>query len=252
MFKGPSMARVILTISITLAFGYGITFLQKDYAQTAQACGKLLVTLINEVLDQTKIEAGKLQPEAVSFEIQSILDDVIFLFFDKARHKGVEVITNLVDNSVKIQGLGDAQKQLYMPFMQADSSTSQNYGGAGIGLSISRCLVELMGGQIGFVSRPQIGSTFSFTSVFKISSNVRQPDMVLVDKDTWLSSEDGDSKPKGHKFKLPKMILIATKITMPVTRLRRQKAEGFADRVIMKPLRAKMIAACLQQVLGRL
>ncbi|KAM7531793.1 hypothetical protein LguiB_035203 [Lonicera macranthoides] len=55
------------------------------------------------------------------------------------------------------------------------------------------------------------------------SSNVRQPDMVLVDKDTWLSSEDGDSKPKGHTFKLPKMIIITTKITMPVPRLKRQK-----------------------------
>lgn len=242
-----------------------------------------------------------------------------------------------------------AQEQLYMPFMQADSSTSRNYGGTGIGLNISKCLVELMGGQIGFVSRPQIGSTFSFTSVFKmceknevghlkkslcqdlpmafeglkvvlvderplraavtkyhllrlgvvvevvssismavdisgkygsfrsryaISSmtqynkvdfdlynldhlllcsplfgrNGRRPDMVLVDKDTWLSSEDGDSKQKGHTFKLPKMILIATKITNG--EIEKAKAEGFADTVIIKPLRASMIAACLQQVLG--
>ncbi|KAM7487807.1 hypothetical protein LguiB_025291 [Lonicera macranthoides] len=402
---------------------------QKDYAQTAQACGKSLVTLINEVLDRAKIEAGKLQLEAVPFEIRSMLDDVISLFSEKARHKGVElallvsdkvpcivigdpgrfrqVITNLVDNSVKFSerghifvhvrlakhakvvldkkaetssndrsegvvasgdcqfdtlsgceaaddrncwenlehltaneehqcnasqratllvcvedtGIGiplHAQEQLYMPFMQADSSTSRNYGGTGIGLSISKCLVELMGGQIGFVSRPQIGSTFSFTSVFKMceknevghlkkslcqdlpmtfeglkavlvderplraavtkyhlmrlgvvvevvssigmvvdisrkngsfrSRNGRRPDMVLVDKDTWLSSEDSDSKLKGHTFKLPKMILIATKITSG--ELEKAKAEGFADRVIMKPLRASMIAACLQQVLG--
>lgn len=64
---------------------------QKDYAQTAQACGKSLVTLINEVLDRAKIEAGKLQLEAVPFEIRSILDDVLSLFSEKARHKGVEV-----------------------------------------------------------------------------------------------------------------------------------------------------------------
>lgn len=60
-----------------------------------------------------------------------------------------------------------AQERVFMPFMQADSSTSRNYGGTGIGLSISKCLVELMGGQISFVSRPQVGSTFSFTAAFR-------------------------------------------------------------------------------------
>lgn len=59
-----------------------------------------------------------------------------------------------------------AQGRVFTPFMQADSSTSRNYGGTGIGLSISKCLVELMGGQIKFISRPKIGSTFSFTADF--------------------------------------------------------------------------------------
>ncbi|KAI8012999.1 putative histidine kinase 4 [Camellia lanceoleosa] len=60
-----------------------------------------------------------------------------------------------------------AQEQVFTPFMQADSSTSRNYGGTGIGLSISKCLVELMGGQINFISHPQVGSTFSFTAAFR-------------------------------------------------------------------------------------
>lgn len=71
--------------------------------------------------------------------------------------------------SVEDTGIGipvSAQERVFMPFMQADSSTSRNYGGTGIGLSISKCLVELMGGQISFISRPQVGSTFSFTAVF--------------------------------------------------------------------------------------
>ena len=47
---------------------------QRDYAQTAQACGKALIALINEVLDRAKIEAGKLELEAVPFDIHSILE----------------------------------------------------------------------------------------------------------------------------------------------------------------------------------
>lgn len=64
---------------------------QRDYAQTAQACGKALIALINEVLDRAKIEAGKLELEAVPFDLRSILDDVLSLFSEKSRNKGIEV-----------------------------------------------------------------------------------------------------------------------------------------------------------------
>ncbi|KAG5099812.1 hypothetical protein JHK82_044864 [Glycine max] len=63
---------------------------QRDYAQTAQACGKALIALINEVLDRAKIEAGKLELEAVPFDIHSILDDVLSLFSVKSRNVGLE------------------------------------------------------------------------------------------------------------------------------------------------------------------
>ena len=66
---------------------------QRDYAQTAQVCGKALIALINEVLDREKIEAGKLEMEAVPFDIRSILDDVLSLFSEKSRNKGIEVST---------------------------------------------------------------------------------------------------------------------------------------------------------------
>ncbi|KAF3432074.1 hypothetical protein FNV43_RR26813 [Rhamnella rubrinervis] len=392
---------------------------QRDYAQTAQACGKALIALINEVLDRAKIEAGKLELEAVSFDLRSILDDVLSLFSEKSRKKGVElavfvsdevpdivmgdpgrfrqVITNLVGNSVKFTERGHifvkvhlaelsmtmmngksettsngvlnedvltsgscqfktlsgceaadernswdtfkhlldkefrsdsssnriasneaservtlmvcvedtgigiplrAQDRVFTPFMQADSSTSRNYGGTGIGLSISKCLVELMGGQINFISRPDIGSTFSFTAGLKAilvdekpvraavtkyhlkrlgilvevasnikmislcakngsltSGNILQSDIILVEKDLWVSVEDGglsakplDWKQNGHMFKLPKLILLATNISN--AEFDKAKAAGFADTVIMKPLRASMVAACLQQVLG--
>lgn len=64
---------------------------QRDYAQTAQACGKALIALIKELLGRAEIEAGKLELEAVPFDLRSIPDDVLSLFCEKSRHKGIEV-----------------------------------------------------------------------------------------------------------------------------------------------------------------
>ncbi|GMH07145.1 hypothetical protein Nepgr_008985 [Nepenthes gracilis] len=243
---------------------------QLDYAKTAHASGKDLIYLINEVLDQAKIESGRLELEAVPFDLRAVLDKVLSLFSGKSHEKGIElavyvssqvpeivigdpgrfhqIITNLVGNSIKFTkdkghifvsvhladevsnppdmmdevlrqslnssqtypntlsgflavdrwkswenfkhiggkesvegtqtikllvtvedtGVGiprEVQGRIFTPFMQADSSTSRTYGGTGIGLSISKRLVDLMEGEIGFVSEPGIGSTFSFTAV---------------------------------------------------------------------------------------
>ncbi|XP_023529579.1 histidine kinase 2-like [Cucurbita pepo subsp. pepo] len=249
---------------------------QQDYAQTAYDSGKELISLINEVLDQAKIESGRLELEDVPFDPRALLDNVLSMFSGKCHEKGIElavyvsnlvpevligdpgrfrqIITNLVGNSIKFtndkghifvtvhladelktpldamdsvlrQGLDlvkdtskkshntlsgfpvverckswehfeifsrtdamkeddlikllvsvedtghgiplEAQSRIFTPFMQADSSTSRKYGGTGIGLSISKCLVELMGGEIGFVSHPSVGSTFSFTGCLR-------------------------------------------------------------------------------------
>ncbi|KAK1415858.1 hypothetical protein QVD17_31646 [Tagetes erecta] len=229
---------------------------QQDYVRTAQASGKALVSLINAVLDQAKIESGKLELEAVRFDLREILDDVLSLFSGKSQEKGIElavyisakvpetligdpgrfrqIITNLMGNSIKFTerghifvtvhlleevmesidvetepsskdtlsglpvadrnrswegfrpaastsdsitliisvedtGVGiplDAQPKIFTPFMQVGPSIYRLHGGTGIGLSISKCLVNLMNGEIGFDSVPQIGSTFTFTAVF--------------------------------------------------------------------------------------
>lgn len=77
----------------------------------------------------------------------------------------VNLLVTVEDTGVGIPS--EAQSRVFMPFMQADSSTSRTYGGTGIGLSISKCLVHLMGGEIGFVSESGVGSAFSFTAVFR-------------------------------------------------------------------------------------
>jgi len=65
---------------------------QQDYVRTAQASGKALVSLINEVLDQAKIESGKLELETVPFDLRTVCDDIFSLFCGKAQQKGLEVI----------------------------------------------------------------------------------------------------------------------------------------------------------------
>lgn len=65
---------------------------QQDHVRIAQASGKALVSLINGVLDQAKIESGKLELEEVQFDLRAVLDDVLSLFSGKSQEKGVEVI----------------------------------------------------------------------------------------------------------------------------------------------------------------
>ncbi|KAL6520550.1 Hexokinase-3 [Orobanche minor] len=236
---------------------------QQDYVRTARESGKALVSLINEVLDQAKIESGKLELEAVTFDVRAILDDVLSLFSGKSQDKKVElavyvsskvpstlvgdpgrfrqIVTNLVGNSIKFTDKGhifvtvhlaeevweteaerdttsslsglpvvnrrgswsefksfnqemstssslpssadqvtivvsvedtgqgippEAQSRVFNPFMQVGPSITRTHGGTGIGLSISKCLVQLMKGEIGLASMPQVGSTFTFTAVF--------------------------------------------------------------------------------------
>lgn len=188
----------------------------KRYAEVAQQSARDLLSLIDDILDVSKLEAGKLNIEAVDFDLRPTVDSVIALMVPRATENGNrihldiamdvpehligdplrlrQILTNLLGNAIKFTengsitvtltatqlqngefmlhcaiqdtGIGiapDIQEKLFEPFTQADASMTRRYGGTGLGLTICRHLVHLMGGEIGVISAPGEGSTFWFT-----------------------------------------------------------------------------------------
>ncbi len=78
-----------------------------------------------------------------------------------ARHVGAQIAVSVTDSGIGIEP--DALEQIFEAFQQADSSTTRQYGGTGLGLTISRRMVRLLGGDLEAVSTPGVGSVFTFT-----------------------------------------------------------------------------------------
>jgi signal transduction histidine kinase len=174
-----------------------LTVEQRDYAETAYRSAEALLEIIDSILDLSKIEAGKLQLEALDFSPAEVLHDVLKLVSGRARSKGL-MVTAKVANAIKFTehgevsvtvavadsseqgvqllfevqdtGIGltpDAQTRLFQPFVQADGSITRKYGGTGLGLAICKQLIEMMGGRVGVDSQPGLGSRFWFTARFQ-------------------------------------------------------------------------------------
>ena len=186
-----------------------------------------LLRQINDVLDFSKIESGKMELEQIGFDLRTLMEEVGESFVFQTSEKGVElnifvapsvdtqlvgdpvrlrqILLNLAGNAVKFTHTGeilidarlDRQEgdrvvirfsivdtgigiepenvdHVFSSFTQADNSTTRQYGGTGLGTTISKQLVELMGGQIGVESQPGRGSTFWFTASFGVQPGYRQ------------------------------------------------------------------------------
>lgn len=189
---------------------------QKGYVENAQVSAKVLLQLLNDILDVSKIEAGGLTLDVQACSLERILMDAVDVVRYKAETKGLELIlelpvevpetlladevrlkqifVNLLNNAVKFtesgyvkvrasaekirdqryrfvfgvkdSGIGisqEVQQLLFTAFTQADSTTTRKYGGTGLGLTISKLLIEKMGGYISIQSNPGDGAEFTFS-----------------------------------------------------------------------------------------
>ena len=202
---------------------------QQDFVRTIQVSGTTLLSVINDVLDFSRIESGRLELEAEPLSVRGVVEEALEIVGPRARETGIElicevepdvpelilgdavrirqVLTNLAGNAVKFTeegevvvtvsllqptsensraeiefrvsdtGIGipeDRLPLLFVPFSQADASTTRRFGGTGLGLAISKRLTELMGGTISAKSTAGVGSTFSFTIKAAVAQDRRR------------------------------------------------------------------------------
>ena len=182
---------------------------KRSYLKVVRSASDSLLQIIDDILDLSKIESGKLEIEAVDFDPYGDLITVAELFQAKAAEKGVvfkikynndmpkalygdvlrikQIFSNLLSNAIKFTpegsivksviwykngylnirvkdyGIGiskEKQERIFDPFMQAEESTTREYGGTGLGLAICSKLTWLLGGTLSLDSETGKGSNF--------------------------------------------------------------------------------------------
>ncbi|MEL0655268.1 two-component sensor histidine kinase BarA [Pseudoalteromonas issachenkonii] len=203
---------------------------QKDYLDTIMLSANSLMTIISDILDFSKLEAGAMELESIQFQLRDAVNEVMTLLAPSAHDKQLElsiyinqqvpddltgdptrfkqVLINLLSNAIKFTekgsikvdishrllddertsllvsvtdtGVGipmDKQDSLFTPFGQADSSITRKFGGTGLGLIITKHIVEAMSGRITLNSAPGNGTCFTFNSVFSLPNHVFTNDL---------------------------------------------------------------------------
>lgn len=229
---------------IELALAQPVPDPASKHLRKADQAGSTLLRILNDVLDYSKLEAGRLNLERAPFRLPEVLTTVIDMFQPRAEAKGIrllcdvtpgvpeelqgdpirlgQVLINLVGNAVKFTETGsvtlrvdrdphdadsdrvrfsiadtgvgiaaEAMEELFQPYSQLGQGAKSRHGGTGLGLFISRRLVEMHGGEISVQSEPGKGSVFSFCLAFESGRSTAQlsPDQL---------AQYADAPPKDH------------------------------------------------------
>ncbi len=194
---------------------------QKEYLRLLGNSGKLLLEIIDNIIDISKIESANLSVNKTNSNINTMLDELLIDFkehkdnsklnaIDLTLHKAIhdkelyiltdikrlrQIFTNLLDNALKFTSKGkvefgyklneneilcfvkdtgigikdDEVEFIFDRFRQADESTTRKYGGTGVGLALTKSLVELLGGKIWVESLTGQGAKFYFTIPYEVS-----------------------------------------------------------------------------------
>jgi PAS domain S-box-containing protein len=188
---------------------------QRRYLTLVKSSSTSLLNILNDILDLSRIEAGRLSVEQLGFDLRALLHEALAPLEPRAREKGLalqctvapdvpaqlvsdplrlrQILVNLVGNAIKFTrqgrvdltawpegrggaavlhlcvadtGVGiapDKLDRIFESFTQADNSTTREYGGTGLGLTISRRLAQALGGQLWAESEVGVGSRFHLT-----------------------------------------------------------------------------------------
>ncbi|GEB71905.1 two-component sensor histidine kinase BarA [Pseudoalteromonas carrageenovora] len=203
---------------------------QKDYLDTIMLSANSLMTIISDILDFSKLEAGAMELESIQFQLRDAVNEVMTLLAPSAHEKQLElsiyinqhvpddltgdptrfkqVLINLLSNAIKFTEKGSIKvdishrlldderasllvsvtdtgvgipmakrDSLFTPFGQADSSITRKFGGTGLGLIITKHIVEAMSGRITLNSAPGNGTCFTFNSVFNLPNHIFTNDL---------------------------------------------------------------------------
>ena len=225
---------------------------QRGFIEKIDSSSKMLLGIINDVLDLSKIESGKLIIEKVDFNLPKVLEDVMDIIKLKADTQGLrlsinydeqiakdfygdslritQVLINLLSNAVKFTSIGEVNlfiskgtegkfkfevkdtgiglrkeeiSKLFQPFSQADGSTTRNFGGTGLGLVISKQLVELMNGKIWVKSTYAVGSSFIFEIELKeLKANRKHSEYNVPIHNKIINLHEYANVLKGHRILL--------------------------------------------------
>jgi signal transduction histidine kinase/CheY-like chemotaxis protein len=222
--KGQFLSRMSHEIRTPMNAIVGLTAIALAHEQEPQklngyltkidSSSKVLLSLINDVLDMSAIESGKLRIANVEFDLRTVLDGISSVYYAQCEQKGIhfsmavnlqseryvgdslrinQILLNLISNACKFTDTGGAVRilvnqtardgetatlrfevsdtgcgmseemlaRLFNPFEQASADTARQHGGSGLGLSITKNLVELMKGSIRVESKAGVGSKFT-------------------------------------------------------------------------------------------